>query len=250
MICSLILGRKGSVGFPGKNTMNVLGHPLAWYPMKAALDTGEIDRHFISTDDPELMKLGEELGFEVIERPAHLATPEALGEDAYKHGYEVIVERTGMKPEMLVLLLCNAPTINSPLLSRGIQALRDNSDADSAISVSRYNMFSPSRARRIADDGYLQPFIPFEHHTDTSAINCDRDSQGDVWFADVAMSVIRPENLENLEEGLMPQKWMGKKILPVINEAGLDVDYEWQLGQTEWWINNRAGLAPMERKDD
>lgn len=248
MICSLILGRKGSIGFPGKNTMNMLGRPLAWYPMKAALDTKEIDRHFISTDDPALIRLGEELGFEVIERPAYLATPEALGEDAYKHGYEVIVERTGVKPEMLVLLFCNAPTINADLISRGIKALREDRGADSAVSVSRYNMYSPSRARRIDNNGYMQPFIPFKHHPDNSAINCDRNSQGDVWFADVAMSVIRPENLEHLEEGMMPQKWMGKKILPVINEAGLDVDYEWQLGQAEWWITNKADTVGRDKK--
>ena len=55
--------------------------------------------------------------------------------------------------------------------------------------------------------------------------------RGDVWFADVALSVIRPKNLENLESGVLPQKWMGRKILPIYNEAGLDIDYEWQLGQ-------------------
>jgi len=69
MICSLILGRKGSVGFPGKNLYNVNGYPLAWHPMKEAFGTPEIDRHFISTDDSELMDLGLSIGFEVIERP-------------------------------------------------------------------------------------------------------------------------------------------------------------------------------------
>jgi len=239
MICSLILGRKGSVGFPGKNLYEIDGHPLAWYPMKAAMETPEIDRHFISTDDPQLMDLGSGIGFEVIERPAYLASAEALGEDAYKHGYEVIVERIGEEPELLVLLFCNSPTVNSALLRQGIDALRANPDADSAVTVSRYNMFSPTRARRVNEQGYLQPYIPFQHHPNADGINCDRDSQGDVWFADVAMSVIRPKNLENLDDGLLPQKWMGRKILPIVNEAGLDLDYEWQIGQAKWWIENK-----------
>ena len=93
MFCSLILGRKGSIGFPGKNTYDIYGHPLAWYPMQAALSTVEIDKNFISTDDSELMELGRELGFEVIERPDYLATSEALGDDAYKHGYEEIRDK-------------------------------------------------------------------------------------------------------------------------------------------------------------
>lgn len=237
MICSLILGRKGSVGFPGKNLYEINGHPLAWYPMNAALNSPEIDINFISTDDPLLMSIGKDLGFEIIERPHYLASAEALGEDAYKHGYEVILKRIGVEPEMLVLLFCNAPTVNSRLISEGIKALHNNPDADSAITVSRYNMYSPTRARRIDENGNLQPYIDFQFHPKSNQINCDRDSQGNVWFADVAMSVIRPENLRNLESGMLPQRWMGKKILPIINEAGLDLDYQWQIGQAAWWID-------------
>jgi len=240
MICSLILGRKGSVGFPGKNLYKINGHPLSWYPMMAALNTPEIDRNFISTDDPALVDLGREVGFEVIERPDYLATSEALGDDAYKHGYEVICEQIGEKPELLVLLFCNAPTIAPKQISEGIRMLREDPTADSAVTVSRFNMYSPTRARRISEDGSLQPYIPFEHHPNADAINCDRDSQGDVWFADVAVSVIRPENLENLESGLLPQKWMGRRILPIQNEAGLDMDFEWQLGQVRWWLDNKS----------
>jgi len=239
MICSLIIGRKGSESFPGKNLYDINGRPLAWYPMDAASNCKEIDQHFISTDDPTLMELGKETGFEVINRPAYLATSDALGDEVYKHGYEVIIDRIGEKPELLVLLLCNAYACTPAMINQGINALRKNNKADSAVTVSRYNMFSPSRARRVDQNGLLQPLIPFELYTATDEINCDRDSQGDVWFADFAMTIIRPENLEKLDEGLLPAKWMGQKILPIYNEAGLDVDYEWQIGQVEWWIKNR-----------
>ena len=47
MIVALLLGRKGSRGFPGKNTLPILGHPLAWYPMRVAKAVNEIDRVFI-----------------------------------------------------------------------------------------------------------------------------------------------------------------------------------------------------------
>ncbi|MBT4764841.1 cytidylyltransferase, partial [bacterium] len=162
MICSLILGRKGSLGFPGKNLYDIKGHPLAWYPMQAALDTIEIDKNFISTDDPELIDLGREVGFELIERPDYLATAEALGDDAYRHGYEVIAERIGEKPELLVLMFCNAPTVTPKQISEGIRILRDDPSADSAVTVSRYNMYSPTRARRVDKNGTLQPYISFE----------------------------------------------------------------------------------------
>ncbi len=240
MIVSLLLGRKGSVGFPGKNLYPVLGRPMAWYPMHAAKASGVVDRRFISTDDPELMSLAESAGVEVIERPAFLCTKEALGEDAYKHGYEVICERIGAVPELLVLLFCNAPTVAAEQIALGVKSMRENLEIDSAVTVSRYNMWSPLRARKIDRTGLLQPFVPLEQFGDPNNLNCDRDSQGDAWFADVALSVVRPRNLDNLEQGMLPQKWMGQKIFPIFNEAGLDVDYEWQVPQVEWWLRNQG----------
>ena len=68
---------------------------MSWYPMMAAKNTPEIDENFISTDDKKLIDLGKSIGFQVIKRPEHLASKEALGEDAYKHGYEVICNRIG-----------------------------------------------------------------------------------------------------------------------------------------------------------
>ena len=240
MIAALILGRKGSAGFPGKNTTPVLGRPLAWYPMEAARTSGVVDRLFISTDDPRLMEIGREQGFEIIERPPHLCTDEALGEDAYVHGYQVICERLGGKPELVVLLFCNAATVQPQQIRQGVAILREHPDYDSAVTVSRYNMFSPLRARRVGADGLLHPFVPFETFGDPRTLNCDRDSQGDVLFADVALSVVRPANLEALEDGLLPQKWMGQKIAPIANEAGLDLDYQFQVGQVEWWLRNQG----------
>lgn len=240
MIVSLLLGRKGSVGFPGKNLYPVLGRPMAWYPMHAAKASGVVDRRYISTDDPELMKLAEASGVEVIERPDYLCTKEALGEDAYQHGYQIICERLGRTPELLVLLFCNAPTVSAEQIALGVRHMRENKEIDSAVTVSRYNMWSPLRARQITPEGLLEPFIPLENFGDPQDLNCDRDSQGDAWFADVALSVVRPKNLEQLENGMLPQKWMGQKIFPIFNEAGLDVDYEWQVPQVEWWLRDKG----------
>ena len=65
-----------------------------------------------------------------------------------------------------------------------------------------------------------------------------------VFFPSYSILFIKPapvklsKNLDNLEQGMLPQKWMGNKILPIYNEAGLDMDYEWQVGQVEWWLKN------------
>ncbi|TGK51921.1 cytidylyltransferase [Leptospira kanakyensis] len=238
MIVALLLGRKGSIGFPGKNTFPIMGKPLAWYPMNIAKRTREIDKVYLSTDDPELKNLAMLEGVEVIDRPSHLATKEALGEHAYQHGFSVIQERNpGQTIELVVLLFCNAATVTSDTISNGIKQLRENKDADSAVTVSKYNMWSPLRARKKDFNGFLQPFVPFETFGDPKTLNCDRDSQGDVLFADMGVSIVRPQNLLHLEDGMLPQKWMGQKILPLYQEAGCDVDYEWQIPVVEWWLN-------------
>jgi len=38
MYIAIIIGRKDSKGFPGKNLYPALGRPLSFYPMKAAKD--------------------------------------------------------------------------------------------------------------------------------------------------------------------------------------------------------------------
>ncbi len=247
MIPALLLGRKGSKGFPGKNTTEILGHPLAYYPMKAALDTPEVEQVFLSTDDELLMQIAQEAEVEVIVRPPELCNDAALGEHAYVHGFEEIRRRNpGKEIELIVLLFCNAATVSSSIISEGIRVLSSKPEIDSAVTVSRYNMWSPLRARKIGADGLLHPFVPFEVFGDPRTLNCDRDSQGDVWFADMGVSIVRPRCLERLDEGLLPQKWMGQKIYPLKQWGGLDVDYEWQMPQVEFWLRQpckeKAGL--------
>ncbi len=242
MIVALLLGRKGSVGFPKKNTYSVLGRPLAFYPMNAAKRSSKIDLVYLSTDDSNLMQLAKENKIEVIERPDYLCTKEALGEDAFVHGYKEIQYRNPTeKIELLVLLFCNAATITYDKINEGISVLRHHPEYDSAVSVSRYNMWSPVRARRKDNNGLMQPFVSFTVFGDPQKLNCDRDSQGDVFFADMGVSVIRPSNLECIEQGLLPQKWMGQNIYPLEQEAGCDVDYEWQIPVTEWWLKKYGG---------
>jgi hypothetical protein len=242
MIAALVLGRKGSVGYPNKNVAPVLGRPLSLYPILAAKASAYIDQVYLSTDDERLMKIAKDNGVEVIERPAYLCTKEALGEDAYVHGYQEIIKlNPGKQIELMVLLFCNAATFLPKHIDEGIKAMQKNGELDSAVTVSQYNWYSPVRARRIAKDGLLQPFIPFECYENyLGTINCDRDAQGDCWFADVCVSVVRPYNLEHIHEGLLPQKWMGKKIYPIINVGGLDVDKEFQMPQVEFWLRNNG----------
>ena len=243
IVCALMIGRKGSVGFPEKNFFPVLGRPLAAYPLLAANASTNVDRIFVSTDCPEIMKISGEHGAELIDRPPELATKAALGEDVFVHGYQEVKKRLMQENrdiELVVLLFANGATINKDLIDQGIEILRKDKDFDSAVTTSVYNMWSPLRARKLNKDGCLNPMVPFETFGDPLTMNCDRDSQGDVHFADMSVSVVRPACLENLAEGLLPQKWMGKRIASIPNWGGCDVDYEWQIPMVEFWLRKHG----------
>jgi len=243
VIAALVIGRKGSTGFPGKNTIPVLGRALCSYPFLAAQYSQFVDQIFVSTDDEKIMDIAGDYGIQIIVRPPELATKKALGEDVFVHGYNVIkdqAEKRGETIELMALLFCNAATLLADTFDEGIGILRDNPDYDSAVTVSCYNMWSPLRARKIGNDGLLHPFVPFETFGDPETLNCDRDSQGNVWFADMAVSIVRPQCLKNLKNGLLPQKWMGQRIYPLKQWGGCDVDYDWQIPGVEFWLRKHG----------
>jgi hypothetical protein len=56
----------------------------------------------------------------------------------------------------------------------------------------------------------------------------------------MGVSIVRSRCLENIEEGLLPQKWMGQKIYPLKQWGGLDVDYDWQIPGVEYWLREHG----------
>lgn len=240
MIAALLLGREGSRGFPGKNTSLVLGRPMMAYPLLAAQHAKSVDEIYVSTDSPKIREIAKEYDAFLIDRPPELCTAEALGEDAFVHGYRHIRDVVRKDVELMVLLFCNGPTILAETIDEGIEVLRRDPTLDSVVTVSRYNMWTPLRARKVGPEGLLQPFVPFETFGDPATLSCDRDSQGDVWFADMSVSIVRPCCLESLDVGMLPQKWMGCRIYPLRQWGGLDVDYEWQVPQVEFWLRKHG----------
>src|SRR5947209_3365875 len=131
MICALLLGREGSSGFPGKNVYPVMGRPLVAYPLMSAKGAKSVDRVYVSTDSAKLKDIGKHYGAHIIDRPDHLATKTALGQDAFVHGYQVIrdqLAQEGQTLELLVLLFANAPTLTSDLIDQGVNVLREYPD--------------------------------------------------------------------------------------------------------------------------
>ena len=239
-IVALIVGRKGSKGLADKNIMNILGRPAFFYPCLAAANSKFINEIYVSTNHPKIIRGAQKFKFNIIPRPDYLCTNESLLEDTILHAYKIILKESKNKPRYIVLLMCNAVTINSKLIDNGINKLNKDPKADSAVTVSIFNMYSPIRARKINNKGYLDPFVPFAKYINFKKFSSSRDSQGDAFFADMSHSIFRVRCLDNLNKGLLPQKWMGKKILPVRNFFGCDIDERWQVDVSIRWLKDNG----------
>lgn len=240
MIPAIIIGRGGSKGFPGKNSYKVRGHPMMAYPIMAANNSTEVHQVWFSTDSHELKRICFDYRCRSINRPPELATDEALGEDVFVHAYEFIKDRERdlqREIEMVVLMFANAPCIVPYMIDGMINMLRATPSADSMCTISKYNMFSPYRMR-YTNGGSVINFM----RQDELIGNCDRDSAGNFYIYDCSCAVVRPKCLEDIEYGFLPQKWLGRSVLgwSQITPA-LDVDYEWQLGQVEYWLDKHYG---------
>lgn len=123
MIPALLIGRAGSSGFPNKNITPILGRPLMVYPILVAQNSKYVDKDkiYLSTDSGAMKEIGASYGCQLIDRPDYLATNEALAEDAFIHGFEVIRDSNTEPIEFIVLLFCNGATITPGIIDKGVE---------------------------------------------------------------------------------------------------------------------------------
>lgn len=249
MICALLIGRGGSIGLPKKNIMPIMKRPLMAYPLLAAKNSKFVNEIYVSSDSDEILDVGKAHGSKIIKRPHKLATSEATVESVFSHGYDFIKKDIKKDIEFLVILMCNAVSVLPDTIDEGVKVLRNNKDFDSAVTVSGYNMFSPIRARKLSQDGSLEPFVPFKNFN--FKVDSNRQKQDTVYFHDCGVSVVRPKCIENIADGLLPQKWMGKKIYPLKQEGVLDIDIEQEIPLAEFWLKKNGfseDKLPYEKK--
>ena len=64
------------------------GKPLIGWTIEAARQAGAVDGVAVSTDDPEIGKVADSLGAEVVWRPVEISGDSATSEDALLHCLE------------------------------------------------------------------------------------------------------------------------------------------------------------------
>ena len=240
MVIGLQIGKGNSIGVPGKNIRKLLGRPIMEYPLIAASQSSLIDEIFISTDSLEIAMIAKKYNAIHIDRPSFLAKPDTLTEDVLIHALKSIESNIGKEPELICIMFCNVATTTTSNLERAIKILRDdkNKELDSVFSVAEFNMFSPMRARKIKKNSIIEPYVKMEYFG--GGVSSIRDDNEDCFFADFGIQVCRPRCIENIDTGMPPVKWMGRRSYALKTDYGFDIDKEWQFSAIEAWLKQNG----------
>jgi len=137
---AIIPARGGSRGIPRKNVLPIGGKPLIAWTIEAARAAESVDRVVVSTDDPEIGRVAEAFGADVVWRPAELSGDQASSESALLHALEFLERAEGYDPDILVFLQCTSPLTQAEDIDGTVRAMLD-ADADTALSVAEFHYF-------------------------------------------------------------------------------------------------------------
>lgn len=236
MKVALIIGKDKSTGIPGKNWRPILGRPMVEYPLMAAYHCKKISKIYVSTDSPRIVEIASKYNTKIINRPADLALPSSPTEDVFEHAWNEIKKDNinEDKVDGVCLMFANSPDTLPEYLENALTKLDENEIFDSVISISKYNMFTPLRARKIVGE-VSEPVLNLEELGIENTF--DRDAMGDIYYADFGVQAVKPYKcLEDARSGSLPYRWLGEKQGYIIKDYGFDIDYEWQFAVIEKWL--------------
>src|ERR1700742_2754917 len=100
-VLGVILARRGSLGLADKHLRSLCGKPVIEYTFDHAEASGHLTKTVVTTDCPQVKQLARGRGFQVIDRPARLATAEASVQDAMLHAMETVEAKGEFKVDAL-----------------------------------------------------------------------------------------------------------------------------------------------------
>lgn len=225
----IIPARKGSKGLPGKNTKLLGNKPLISYTIEYAKEiAGLNDIICVSTDDPEIQKISNDLGIETpFLRPEDLASDSASTYDVINHAIDFYAEK-GKKFDAIVLL---QPTSPFRMLSDfiEIQKLFDLNKSDMVVStkVSKdnpyFNLFYEDKS------GYLTKFLENANfnYLHRQSVPPVYSYNGSIYFVKTTSFLLKKNfNFEKIIKYVMPDN----------RSIDIDTAADWALA--EFYLNN------------
>lgn len=225
-IVALMIGRGGSL-LKGKNILPVHGVPLLLWTAAAARRSRYIGRHYISSDDDDIIRTAGLAGYREIRRPPELSTATAQSTDAVRHALDLI-EREG-PVDIVVVQHANVGTITETVIDDCIDGLMEDPGLTAVVPCHEKPEYHPFRAKRV-EGGLLEPFV-----AGAGAVSANRQDLPTCLFFDHSIWALRAGAIRD-PRGQPPWPCMGRRIRPYVTEGCLDVHDLEDIATTEAWI--------------
>ena len=235
-IVALLTGR-GNNTLKDKNILNVLGSPLLSYPCRAAQKVKSITHYYASSDDDKILDAAAQEGYNKIIRPKNISAPDSQHIDAILHAVN-FMEEQGVFPDILVVLLANSVTVQSEWIEQSINHIIEDPSITSSVPAYKEQGHHPFRAKRVNQNGLLEPFFDFKN----KEISTNRQDLEDCyflchnfWTLNVKSSLRVWQNTFSVF-GQPPWKFLGDKIKYIPVQKGFDVHSLEDIKASEEWI--------------
>lgn len=229
-VTALLTGR-GNNTLKDKNVLDLLGHPVLYYPAHAGRKACTIDSFYCSSDDEKILSIAEIEGYHRIVRPAELSTPHAQHIDAIMHAISVIEKKEDLA-DILVVILANNITIKSSWIDQCVKMMQDDMSISAVVPVYEDNDHHPLRAKTVVD-GKLQMYEKGITHE----ISTNRQDLPPCYFLSHNFWVLNIEKLLSSKgRGQQPWGFMGNNIAYYEIEESIDIHKEIDLLVARDWI--------------
>ena len=137
LVFGVIPARAGSKGLPGKNLKPLGGVPLIAWTIRAAAESCELARTWVSTEDVEIARVAREHGAEVpFLRPDDLAGDDSSILAVLQHAVREFETQTGSAPDVVVLLQPTTPFRTGGHIDEAVAAVvRDGADSAQTVAL-------------------------------------------------------------------------------------------------------------------
>jgi CMP-N-acetylneuraminic acid synthetase len=236
-VLGVILARQGSEGLKGKHLRALCGRAVIEYTFEHARASRLITRSVVSTDGPQIKSVARSCGFEVIDRPAALATADATVQDAMLHAMAAVEAAGDFVADALVVLYGNVPIRGDGIIDRAIEKLQQT-NCDSVRTFCGVGKWHPAWMSRLNGDR-VEALVPGSIHR--------RQDLTPVYLHDGAVvAVSRDSMLRGRENPRDPHAFFGFDRRGIVTERQetLEIDSLRDLFLAEAILRERQALQP------
>lgn len=217
---AIIPARSGSKGLKDKNIKELLGKPLIYYSIKAAIDSKAFDKIFVSTDSQKYADIAKECGADAsFLRSERTSSDTASTWDAVREVLDEFDKR-GEHYDQIMVLQATSPLRTSEDINNAIN-LYNEKKANAVVSVTETD-HSPLWCNTLPEDGSMDNF------ENPATVNLPRQKLPKYYRYNGAVYLI---NRTELDQAQMFKKKCYAYIMPQDRSIDIDTELDFRIGE-------------------